>query len=221
MFNRVKDSISKFFSKPEKDRVYKFHKWRKQLIFIDLVIYLIVIILFGIIRPDILMISVYFMLWAYLFLTARQTAFYHLFVSSIIAIIWTLIANNQYGYNQKMLIIFGLNAFPLFSWALGLFTAYLIYSHLELNLKYPSWIKKMILFVAFYWPILILIETIVYHIFNIKNLSTSMYTGLPICDCIHAPVWMQIGYLALGPIYFLICELVGLDNPHLLRKKNN
>jgi hypothetical protein len=217
--NKLKGRLSHIFSKPEKEIEYKFHKWKKKLLFADNAIYVLVVILLGVFRPDALMIGVYFLLWTYLFLTSRKSAFNHLFVSSIIALIWVLIANNQYGYNKEMLVVFGLNSFPLFAWASGLFAAYLIYSHWEHKFKFSSPIQKMMLFIAFYWPILISVETIAYHIFNIKNLSTAIYAGLPICDCIHAPIWMQISYLALGPLYFGICELIGLENPHHIKNK--
>lgn len=208
-------------SKSEKKIEYGFHKWKKQLIIVDTLIFVIVILLLGVFRPDFLMIGVYFMLYLYLFLTARKAAFYHLYVSSLVALIWMLIANGQYGYNQEFITIFGLNVYPFFAWASGLFAAYLIYSHWEHKLKSAGFLKKLILFVAIYWLIIISLETIAYHVFNIRNLSTAVYAGLPICDCIHAPVWMQISYLLLGPIYFGICELIGLENPqHILKEKH-
>jgi len=213
-----KNRISKIFSKSKKEAKYEFHKWKKQLIFADKAISLLVIILLGVVRPDVLVIGVYILLYPYLFLTARKTAFYHLYLSTLIALIWVIITNSQYGYNQEMLTIFGLNTFPLFAWASGLFAVYLIYSHWEYKLKYANFIKRMMLFIAIYWPILILVETIAYHLFDIRNLSAVIYAGLPICDCIHAPKWMQISYLAIGPIYFSICELIGLENPHHMRK---
>jgi hypothetical protein len=216
--SKIKDWLLKKFSKSEKEFEYEFHKWKKQLIIADKAIYVLIVILLGVFRPDTLMIAVYFLLYPYLLLTARKSAFYHLFIASIISLVWMLIANNQYGYNRNMLIVFGLNSFPLFAWASGLFAAYLIYSHWEHKFKFASPIKKMLLFIAFYWPILISVETIAYHIFNIKNLSTAVYAGLPICDCIHAPIWMQVSYLALGPLYFGICELIGLENPHHIKK---
>jgi|TARA_B100001971_G_C18205316_1_gene547206 hypothetical protein len=217
---KIKKGVSEKLRESEKGIKYEFHKWKKQLIIADKLIYVIVVLLLGLVRPDALMIGVYLMLYPYLLLTERKSAFYHLFVASVIALVWMLIANNQYGYNREMMIIFGLNSFPLFAWAAGLFAAYLIYSHWEHILKEQGWLKKMLLFVAFYWPILISLETIAYHLFNIKNLSTAMYAGLPICDCIHAPGWMQASYLALGPIYFGVCELIGLENPHHVKKKS-
>lgn len=197
---------------------FKLHKWKKQLIIADKTLSLFIIILFSVFRWDLLLIFVYFMLYPYLFLTERKTAINHLYVSSLVALIWVLVANNQYGYNREMLSIFGLNSFPLFAWASGLFAAYLIYSHWEHKIKSANFIKKTALFAVIYWVLLILAETIGYHVLNIRNLSTAAYAGLPICDCLHAPVWMQILYFALGPIYFIICELIGLENPHHVRK---
>jgi hypothetical protein len=201
-------------SKNRIETKYILHKWKNQLLITDILLLVLVIILLGIFRSDIILISIYVLLYPYLLFTSRKLACYPLLVASIVSIIWMLVAHNQYGYNRDMITIFGLNVFPLFAWASGLFAAYLIYSHLEHKLKFSSPIKKMLLFVAFYWPILITLETVVYHVFNIRNLSTAVYAGLPFCDCIHAPLWMQISYLALGPVYFGICELLGLENPH-------
>lgn len=211
--------FSETFSKSRGQFKQGFHKWRMQLVIAYKILYVIVAILFGIFRPDALIIIIYFMLYPYLFLTRRKEAFSHLFVSSLVALIWVIISRDQYGYNYKTLTIFGLNTFPLFAWASGLFIIYLIYSHLELKFKNINLLKKIILFVAFYWPMLIFFETIAYHVFNIHNLPTSMYVGLPICNCMHAPVWMQISYFALGPLYLLICELLGLKNFNRIRKK--
>jgi hypothetical protein len=220
LLSKIKNIILHVFSKSEKKVEYELHKWKKQLIIADKAICVLVILLLGVFRPDALIIGVYLLLYPYLLLTARKTAVYHLFVSSIVALIWMLIANKQYGYNTEMLTIFGLNSFPLFAWASGLFGIYILYSHWEHKFKFTSPIKKMMLFAAFYWPILIAVETIGYHIFNIKNVSAAIYAGLPICDCIHAPLWMQISYLTLGLLFFGICQLIGLDNPHHIKKKS-
>ena len=34
---------------------------------------------------------------------------------------------------------------------------------------------------------------------------------LPLCDCIHAPPWVQVTYLSMGALYILLCEWLGLD----------
>lgn len=218
LLNKKKSDVSLSFSKQKKGSEFEFHKWKKQLIIADELISVIVIILLGFLRPDALVIGVYLLLWPYLILTARKSAFYHLLVSSIISIIWMSIANSQYGYKIKIVTVFGMSSFPLFSWALSLFATYMIYSHWEHKFKFSNPVKRMLFFIAFYWPILIGVETIAYHIFDIKNLTTAIYTGLPICNCIHAPLWMQISYLTLGPLYFIICELIGLENPHHIKK---
>lgn len=210
--------IKKRLKKLDKKAVYEFHKYKKQLVIADKLLYVFVVILLGLLRPDLLMIGVYLMLFPYLLLTARKGAFTHLFIASGVALIWMLIANKEYGYNTTMLKIFGINSYPLFAWAAGLFAAYLIYSHWEHILKKDTLVKKLLLFSAFYIPVLIGVETIAYHLFSIKNLAAASYAGLPLCDCIHAPRWMQISYILLGPIFFGICEFIGLENPHHIRK---
>lgn len=197
---------------------YEFHKWRKPILTIDIIISILVIILLGFMRPDYLVIAVFFLAIPYLIFSKRKIALYHFLVSIIIAFIWMIIAKNQYGYNHKFLIILGINTFPLFAWALGLFSIYMIYSYLEHLLKEKGFIKKIILLCIIYFPLLLIIETIAYYLFNIHNLATSQFQGLPICNCIHAPSWMQISYFALGPIFFTICYLLKLENPHLVKK---
>jgi hypothetical protein len=41
--------------------------------------------------------------------------------------------------------------------------------------------------------------------------ATFGYPGLPLCDCIHAPRWVQVTYLSMGPIYFGLAEWLGLN----------
>ena len=41
-----------------------------------------------------------------------------------------------------------------------------------------------------------------YYLFNIHNIATSQFPGLPICNCIHAPTWMKIVYFSMGPVYY-------------------
>jgi len=197
---------------------FEFHKWRKQLLFADKIISIIILILLGIIRPDLLMMSVYILLFPYLYLTQRKDAFNHLAVSSLIALVWVVYANNNYNYNFETFKIFGLNSYVLFSFAVGLFTGYIIYSHWEHKIKEKKWYQKLMLFVLIYWPLLILVETLAYYLFNIHNVSAGIYAGLPLCNCMHAPAWMQISYFLIGPIYFVICELLGFENPHYKRK---
>lgn len=197
----------------------EFHKWKKQLLVADIAIASIIVILFGIPRPDFVMIGVYFLLYPYLLLTQRRTAVYHLFLASAMAVTWLSIAKEQYGYNQDLLTIFGLNAYPLFAVAIGLFGAYMVYSHFEHRFKKSGFIKKVAFFLALYWPVLIIVETLAYHVFGIANVSTGAYPGLPLCDCMHAPRWMQISYFSLGPIFFGLVKLFRLQNPHWVKKK--
>ena len=193
---------------------YEFHKWKKQLLIADKVISILVVLLLGIFSPDFVVIAAFFLVIPYLFLTQRKILFYHLMVASAVALIWMSIAKNQYGYNQDLLTVVGINLYPLFAWAIGLFAIYVIYSHYEHILKERGFVRKILLFLVFYWPLLIIVETVAYHTFNIHNLATASYVGLPLCDCIHAPRWMQASYFALGPIFFTLSSVLKLENPH-------
>jgi hypothetical protein len=222
MFNKIKKRVSGVFSKPKKEVKYEFHKWKKQLVVADIAVSFIVValIFLGVFRLDFLMVWVYLLIYPYLFLTARKNAFYHLYVSSLMALLWVFIANSNYEYNKVALKIFGLNAYSLFAWASGFFAIYMLYSHWEHKVKFVSFIKRLALFTAFYWVLLISVETIAYHVFGLMDMAVVMYSGLPICNCMHGPLWMKVSYFVMGPIYFIICELLGLENPrHVIKKK--
>lgn len=154
---------------------------------------------------ELFMIAAYFLIYPYIYLTNRVEALRYLVVSTIVALIWVLIANNLYSYSYVVIDVMGISVYPFFAWASGLFGLYIIYTHIQDRLKLRNWRSKLMVFFSLYWPLLIALETIAYHVFDIKNLQTVAYSGLPLCDCIHAPVWMQLSYLALGPLFFIIC----------------
>ncbi|MBL7054392.1 hypothetical protein ISS05_01390 [Candidatus Woesearchaeota archaeon] len=193
---------------------YEFHKWKKKLLYIDIILSVVVVISLGVFKPDLVVIAAFFLIIPYLLLTQRKALLYHLIVAFFIALLWMLIAKNEYSYNSGFITIAGFSLYPLFSWTLGLFGLYFIYSHYEHKLKKQKFIQKLGLFILFYWPLLIIAESVAYHIFNIKNIAAAAYSGLPFCDCIHAPLWMQISYFSLGIIFFLACYKLGLENPH-------
>lgn len=176
----------------------------KQLTTKDILFLVIALLLLMFFQSSILLIAIYLSIYPYLLLTGRKNSIKYLLISSGVALIWVLIAKNQYGYNREMLTLFKLNLFPLFAWASGLFGTFLIFS---------SFSKKIRYFAIFYWFVLILAETVAYHFFNIKNLATAQYEGLPICDCMHAPLWMQMSYFSMGLIYFGVCKLIQQFSP--------
>ncbi len=198
----------------KKEIKYEFHKWKKQLLIADKLITALIILFLGLFSPDYVVIAAFFLVIPYLILTQRKILFYHLMVSSAVALVWMFIAKNEYMYNQDFLTLAGINLFPLFAWATGLFAIYVIYSHYEHILNEQGFVRKLLLFIAFYFPFLIGTETIAYHLFNIHNIAAAAYRGLPICDCIHAPRWMQAAYFAIGPIFFSVCHILKLENPH-------
>ena len=162
---------------------------------------------FGIVTISILIIL-------YLLLTGRKSLFYHFFVAFSISFIWVLIANERYGYADNNAIIFGLNIFPMFAFTVGLLGTYMIYSHFEKILKKRSFIQKLLLFAILYWVLLIFAESIGYHVFGISNIANANYQGLPFCNCLHAPYWMQAAYFLIGPLFFSICSFLRFRNPH-------
>jgi hypothetical protein len=171
------------------------------------------------IRADFMIIGLYLLLFPYLYLTHRIHAVFHLLVSSVLACCWLFVAREQYGYNRELLVIGGYNIYPLFAWAVGLFGVFLMYAHWVPAFRKMAFLKKMIFFTVLYWALLFGSEILAYRFFHFRNIATAQYEGLPFLDCIHVPDWMKVAYLLNGPVYFLICELLGLPDPNIIRKK--
>lgn len=87
--------IKKLEKEAKSEIKYEFHKWKNQLLVADKFITLLIIILIGIFKPDYVVIAAYLLVIPYLFLTQRKNLFYHLFLASVIAIIWMLIAKKE------------------------------------------------------------------------------------------------------------------------------
>ena len=169
------------------------------------------ILLFGLVRSDYLLIGAYVCTILYSIATRRQILIRYLAVATILGAAWTTFAKDIYGYNHNFLMLGDINIFPLLAWSLGLFGVYLIYRHIESHLGLQHFFSKFLLFIILYWPILIFGETIAYHVFHIHNIASAQYTGLPFCNCLHAPTWMKVVYFAMGPLFFLLCSVLQLQ----------
>ena len=132
-------------------------------------------------------------------------------LACLVASVWLFFSKDLYSYNQHFPTWGGINLFPLIVWLTSLFLFYFLYIVLEnrfLDKLNPeqSFTRRFIFYAFIYWIFLLAVETFGYHVLNIHNLGTGQYSGLPICNCIHAPVWMQVSYFMMGPIYFMLCE---------------
>jgi hypothetical protein len=186
---------------------------RKHLKSLDKIVIIIGLCLFLFLRPDIVVILLFILLPFYLWLTKRKILFYHLLVSITVSLFWAVLAQHNYSYNIKMISIIGINLFPFLAWGLGMLGVYMVYSHYEHKLKTQTVLKKLALFTAFYWPMLLIAETLGRHVFGIKNMG-DLYSGLPICNCMHGPWWLKVAYFSLGIIFFITCVILKLENPH-------
>lgn len=191
---------------------------RRGLLLADILFVAAVFLGFGIFSPDWVVLAAYVAAVAYLVVTRRQSLFLHFSVASALAATWAFLGRAEYGYNQPFLVVAGVNAFALFGWAAGLFACYLLFSHEERLRRVRGFGRQLLLFCVIYWPLLILAETLAYHAFGIHNLAAAAYPGLPICDCIHAPPWMQTLYFAMGPLYFSICYALRLERGRVVSR---
>lgn len=202
-------------------------KHKKEILLLGILTGLIVFIVLGVIySPDYMLVSSLTLIWLYIFsfgyllYQKNWMLLKRLIAASVVSFIWMLFGMSQYGYNQNFLVIGGFNMFPLFAWALGLFGVYLLFSYIRNRFKITKPFYGFGVFLLIYWPLLIFGETVGYHLFNIQNVATGQYPGLPICDCMHAPWWMQLTYFMLGPLLFWIYYLLHINrlDPRAARK---
>ncbi len=193
----------------------------RSFLLIDILIVSIAIFSLGVFRPDVVVIIAFAFTILYLIITHRSNLFEHLAVSTVLALVWAVVGRHEYGYNQTFVAIGGVNLFPLFVGATGLFATYLLFSHQELRHRAKGFQHQLFVFLAIYWPLLIFVETIAYHVFNIRNVAAAEYPGLPICDCMHAPPYMQAVYFLMGPLYFAICWKLRLERQTGLKSLGN
>jgi len=115
---------------------------------------------------------------------------------------WITLTDQFYSYNHFVLRIGGNVLFPAISWFLGFILLHWVFQ--KISSKKKNLLQSFLLVIALYWMVLFFLESSAYHILNIRNLNTASYAGLPFCDCLHAPPWMQIGYFTIGPVYLLV-----------------
>jgi hypothetical protein len=102
-----------------------------------------------------------------------------------------------YEYTTPNLFIGKINLFPVISWTFGLVLLREIYE--RLHHKY-----KLIYLSIAHVITLFLVEYIGYYLLNIQ-LKTS-FTSLLGTGIIHAPLWLKITYILMGPAYILITD---------------
>jgi len=184
------------------------------------IIGIIVFMYFPTIAPPI----IYFVFVVFLISKSSIYGFLNILTASSISIFWSFYAKNEYLYNQNVSTFYGMSLYPIFAWASGLLIIQIIYLYVEPNFVKNSYFKKFILFSILYSFLLITVETVAYHIFNVKNVHALKYDGLPICNCLHAPHWMQMSYFLIGPLFFSITLLWNTKNNYnfkALNSKNN
>jgi hypothetical protein len=164
-------------------------------------------ILAQVVRADMALMAVWVGLLLYLLISGRRHWLSRLIVASVLALVWVAFAREHYAYNHDFLVVAGLNLFPLFAWGNGLFATYVIFRIVAGVLPTLPFAGRFVLFAAVYWALLVTFEILGYHAFDIRDLAVAGYPAMPGLRCMHAPNWMRAAYFALGPAFFLLCEL--------------
>ncbi len=123
----------------------------------------------------------------------------NIFWAVLISFVWVYLASDHYLYDNVQASFYGINLYPFFAWTLGLVFSLMLY---ERFFKRKTLFFDFIFYFCFYCLLLILAEALFYHVFGVVNLAALNYSGLPICNCLHAVWWMKVVYFSMGPIYF-------------------
>jgi hypothetical protein len=127
-------------------------------------------------------------------------------LSILLSAIWLNFSHDFYLYNHNFLNFGQAVVYPFIAWLIGLVLLFFIYE--KISRKASDFLAAFMLTVLIYWLSLLVLETFSFHVLDIKNLATDAYPGLPLCDCLHAPRWMQATYFVLGPFYLFSVNLV-------------
>jgi len=134
---------------------------------------------------------------------------------------WSILGRAEYNYNHNFGTVAGVSLFPFTLFPLGLVAMYFIFYFLGIKfLKLKSFLAQFLTFSFAYMFLLLVAETVAYYWFDVHNIGTAQYPGLPVCNCLHAPHWMKTIYLTMGPVYFLIIKILELVLVPRLEKKS-
>lgn len=150
--------------------------------------------------------SIFYCYYFYMSITLRKSI--SPCVALVIALVWTYLSRDMYNYNYGFAEIAGVSLYPIIGWFVALTIACAVMDRILKKVVIPQVVGRFIFVIVMYSVALIAVETIGYHVFGVQNQQTSQYAGLPLCNCIHAPVWMQTMYFVLGPLHWLLVTLV-------------
>lgn len=178
-----------------------YFEYSKMFFIFEIFLLILFIILFPFVRKDILIFSFYTIIYFYI-IKFKVKSIEYLGLSTIISLVWVYFAKDYYTYYPDMTTLLGLDIYPLLAWSLGLFALRELYDYF----KPKKQLKATILVIILYLIVLFIFEIISYHLLGFKNPND--YPGLPICNCIHGPKTVQIYYITIGPIYYLLTLLL-------------
>lgn len=137
----------------------------------------------------------------YLYNRYKKGVKQEILVAFIISLIWVKFSG-LYGYSNSNFILFGINLFPLISWTSGLVLLRELYE------KYFKGKNGFVYATIVYVVVLMALEYIGYNYWGIQ-LATN-YPGLFGFPLMHMPIWGQLYYLCIGPIYIKLIDKLRL-----------
>jgi hypothetical protein len=136
---------------------------------------------------------------AFFYLAYKEEIGQELIIAFLIALFWT--SYYVYQYTTNNIMIGRINLFPLVLWTAGLVFIREIYERLR---KPNKFLKITVIYIIS----MFLAEYIGYYLLNIR--LNSNFHDLLNLGIMHAPMFMQIFYLTIGPIYIIITDYLNV-----------
>ena len=135
----------------------------------------------------------------YLYIKYKKGITEEFLIALVISYVWVNISGIYVGYTQLNHCLFGVNLFPWFAWTAGLVILRELY---ERTKGKDRFFKISILYII----LIILFEYIGYNHWGIQLVTD--YPGLFGFELMHMPLYGQLYYLTIGPIYLKITDWV-------------
>lgn len=111
---------------------------------------------------------------------------------------WTAIYKYEY-IGENIFLLQRINIYPLVLWTCGLTCLYIAHTYVTKR-------KYIILLIAIYLLLLFILETIGYHILNIRLASN--YPSLWNSGVIHGSLLLKLFYITAGPVYLFLLHII-------------
>lgn len=125
-------------------------------------------------------------------------------LAACIALVWTYFYPYEYVGGGNFYLFGAINLFPLVLQTAGLIFLAETYK----RIRGGMWLRFLFV-ILIYWFFLWAVEAFGYHVLEIRTISGEpSFLGLGV---LHIPLYAQLYYVFIGPVYLLVIEFLKID----------